>query len=354
VTEDEAFVRALVDHPGDDTPRLVYADWLDDRADPRGAYLRTEAETVRRWRETESHSIHQLNDDIAALMQGVGRMSVLMPGLDPVWVARVSRPPHGVCCDRVRFTDPGEPRPALTPADLDRVERRFDLTLPVDYRAFLLNYNGGNPEPNHFRIPGRPYGDGQYEVAVNLCSVWSAAEPEIDSDYDLVWRLKHLESYRNDEPRWLGEPHRNLMVVGLMPPWDLDWICLGCRGKVLGQVYAMAAWLDDDSREERPVISPTFAGFLNLLADHDATHVKAIKAGDVAGLVRWLDAGGDKDEAYRGSPLVAYAVRHKQPGVLRELLARGARVWDDLRRDAERIGNNEVIGLLRAAGESKP
>ena len=44
MTEDEAFVRAVVDGPGDDTPRLVYADWLDDRNDPRCAYLRAEAE----------------------------------------------------------------------------------------------------------------------------------------------------------------------------------------------------------------------------------------------------------------------------------------------------------------------
>jgi len=33
VSEDEAFIRTIVDGPGDDTPRLVYADWLDDRAD---------------------------------------------------------------------------------------------------------------------------------------------------------------------------------------------------------------------------------------------------------------------------------------------------------------------------------
>ena len=44
MNEDEAFIRAIVDAPGDDLPRLVYADWLDDRADPRGPYLRAEHE----------------------------------------------------------------------------------------------------------------------------------------------------------------------------------------------------------------------------------------------------------------------------------------------------------------------
>jgi uncharacterized protein (TIGR02996 family) len=33
MTEDESFIRAIVDTPGDDTARLVYADWLDDRDD---------------------------------------------------------------------------------------------------------------------------------------------------------------------------------------------------------------------------------------------------------------------------------------------------------------------------------
>ena len=31
MSEDEAFIRTIVDTPGDDLPRLVYADWLDER-----------------------------------------------------------------------------------------------------------------------------------------------------------------------------------------------------------------------------------------------------------------------------------------------------------------------------------
>jgi len=78
VTEDEAFIRAIVDTPGDDVARLVYADWLDDRDDPRGAYLRAEAE----WANTGKKE--------KALRAAAAR-------LDPVWVARVSRPPVGLC-----------------------------------------------------------------------------------------------------------------------------------------------------------------------------------------------------------------------------------------------------------------
>src|SRR5262245_35830763 len=43
----DAFLRAIADHPDDDGPRLVYADWLDERGDPRGEFIRTQCEAER-------------------------------------------------------------------------------------------------------------------------------------------------------------------------------------------------------------------------------------------------------------------------------------------------------------------
>jgi uncharacterized protein (TIGR02996 family) len=37
---EEAFERVIAASPDDDTARLVYADWLEERADPRGELLR--------------------------------------------------------------------------------------------------------------------------------------------------------------------------------------------------------------------------------------------------------------------------------------------------------------------------
>ena len=122
--EDEGFLRTIVESQADPVPRLVYADWLEERADPRGPYVRAELE----WAQLREPANEQVLRELAT-------------GIDPVWAARVSRPPVGVCCDHVRFFDPGQPRPRLTPADLDWVQNRFNLTLPPDYRAFLLNYN---------------------------------------------------------------------------------------------------------------------------------------------------------------------------------------------------------------------
>jgi uncharacterized protein (TIGR02996 family) len=40
--EDAAFLRAVIASPDDATPRLVYADWLEERADPRAELLRSD------------------------------------------------------------------------------------------------------------------------------------------------------------------------------------------------------------------------------------------------------------------------------------------------------------------------
>src|SRR5918912_1255225 len=44
---DAAFLRAIRDQPDDDLPRLVYADYLDERGDPRGEFIRVQVERAR-------------------------------------------------------------------------------------------------------------------------------------------------------------------------------------------------------------------------------------------------------------------------------------------------------------------
>jgi uncharacterized protein (TIGR02996 family) len=45
----QAFLRAIADTPDDDTPRLVYADWLEEHGDPdRAAYLRVQCRIAER------------------------------------------------------------------------------------------------------------------------------------------------------------------------------------------------------------------------------------------------------------------------------------------------------------------
>jgi len=137
VTDDEAFIRAVVAAPADDASRLVYADWLDERGDSRGAYMRA---TVA-W----GRGLHQVETRDKAERQ----LRHAARGLDSVWVARVTVPPVGVCCDRVHLIDCGRPIPT---SRIDQLEARLKVRLPAPYRAFLLNYNGGTPQPDVFQI----------------------------------------------------------------------------------------------------------------------------------------------------------------------------------------------------------
>src|SRR5262249_2108401 len=42
MTHDEAFLQAIIEDPDDIAPRLVYADWLEERGDPRGEFIRVQ------------------------------------------------------------------------------------------------------------------------------------------------------------------------------------------------------------------------------------------------------------------------------------------------------------------------
>jgi uncharacterized protein (TIGR02996 family) len=48
MTPDDAFLQAIINDPDDDTPRLVYADYLDDRGEnERAEFIRVQCELAR-------------------------------------------------------------------------------------------------------------------------------------------------------------------------------------------------------------------------------------------------------------------------------------------------------------------
>lgn len=46
--QEDAFLRSIIENPKDDTPRLVYADWLQERDDPHGEFIRCQVEAHRK------------------------------------------------------------------------------------------------------------------------------------------------------------------------------------------------------------------------------------------------------------------------------------------------------------------
>ncbi len=54
------------------------------------------------------------------------------------------------------------PGQALSQSDVQNLEKKLGVTLPDDYRNFLLTYNGGSPRPEGIDIQG--YGDSDVQV----------------------------------------------------------------------------------------------------------------------------------------------------------------------------------------------
>jgi uncharacterized protein (TIGR02996 family) len=255
MTEDEAFVRAIVDSPGDDTPRLVYADWLDDHSDPRGRYLRHELEWAKPWKRgtPPGWSDPVPGKDITVWEQevwnGLEEMRGRAAGLDPVWVARVSRPPAGVCCDHLEFRKPG---PQLTIADVVTGETRIGHRFPPALTAFLLNYNGGEPSPDRlvYRISDA---DGWDWVGIDsFGQLRPAAEAGTPAPGEVVWTLEALRdeviAWREDDPA-AEAVARSYLVPGRYAGYC--FLLMQPSGQEAGAMFGLDP--DDEEQAQRPL-----------------------------------------------------------------------------------------------------
>ena len=257
MNEDEAFTRAVVDNPGDNTVRLVYADWLDERDDPRGSYLRT-----------------LVTGDFVHARE-------LALRLDPVWVARVSAPPNGVCCD-FTWDQRGDP---IHSTDVDRFESRFGITLPHQYRAFLLNYNGGMIELDLWETPdGTQYSE---HCLFNSLARTSGDDPDGSLEYEYAVRRHCVFRGTPREDDMLQVRLRSSMIIGITPARP-NWVLLGIGDRNKGGIRSLAQFAVDRvaSRRHEPLnfrslseylLSLSRRGILNgALVTHDTVCIRAI------------------------------------------------------------------------------
>jgi uncharacterized protein (TIGR02996 family) len=237
MTEDEAFIRAVVDSPGDDLPRLVYADWLDERGDPRGAYLRAEAEWAQPWRRGERPILSN-------------KLRAMAKSLDATWVARVTRPPMGVCADHVGFTESGA---LLSPKELDRLERRVEVTFPTELRAFLLNWNGGVPGANRFPHPLLPNFECELQPWFSV-----GPSPNCKAEHDLAYRI-----IGNRESR--SRTRQNIAPLCAADGGYYEYISIGVRGKARNRVWHDLCEALSEFAPAPVVVARSLSEFLALL-----------------------------------------------------------------------------------------
>lgn len=78
--EHEPFIAAIEAQPNDRITRLVYADWLDERDNPAGEYLRTELRLA------------SLPEGSAEAPDLQAKLRALRPRIDPLWLSRFDQP----------------------------------------------------------------------------------------------------------------------------------------------------------------------------------------------------------------------------------------------------------------------
>src|SRR5262249_27280351 len=76
--EEFQFLRSIYNQPDDDALRLIYADWLEERGDPRAEFLRLEVQ------------LHRLPKGAMGRKATLEKhLKKLHPKLDPRWLARM-------------------------------------------------------------------------------------------------------------------------------------------------------------------------------------------------------------------------------------------------------------------------
>jgi uncharacterized protein (TIGR02996 family) len=233
MSDEEGLLRGVIASPGDAAPRLVYADWLEERDDLRGAYLRAEVAWARKRTKT-----------------GAKKLQKMAEGLDPVWAARVTRPPAGVCCDRVNFTKPG---PQLAPPDLDRVETEMGMRFPPQFRAFYLNWNGGRPSPAHVPDPRPRWAD----------------MPLFISHFITAGKLAKELRFSHSLGQYLREPSNDVPLIRDMvqfadTPDDLGHFFIGVGKRNFGRVFHFTDFCHSlEEPEQLREMAPSFGEVLN-------------------------------------------------------------------------------------------
>lgn len=137
---DDAFIRAILADPADDAARLIYADWLEERGNPRGEYLRLEVALAALGRAEPVRG--QLQD----------RLREAAAGIDLSWLAAVSRVPIENCGVSFQF----------------RCPKRWEQLQPTSDEAVRFCGNAGSgftfAPPSKSPRPTRPWASASRSI----------------------------------------------------------------------------------------------------------------------------------------------------------------------------------------------
>ncbi|MBA3856022.1 MAG: hypothetical protein C0507_03845 [Cyanobacteria bacterium PR.3.49] len=137
----------------------------------------------------------------------------------------------------------------LTAAEIEQLESHTCISLPADYKAFLLEHNGGEPDPSDFVTR-----DGKVESFVScFLPISNLVEDNL---------LEEIEGISQ-----AGQIPSNLIPIAIAAPDNR--IVIAFKGKERGKVYYWA-WDEEDenhiaSYKYIRLIADSFDDFIRLL-----------------------------------------------------------------------------------------
>ena len=145
----------------------------------------------------------------------------------------------------------------LAPKTLEDFEHELGVSLPEEYRTFLLQHNGGTPQPACFLAPDDPLeGDAspqsEREVVCFFAlhnNAWS------DSTMQGSLALPLQEAWRDLSAE---QQESNLLPVG--KDWSGNYICVGYQGQDRGRIFFY-----DHEYEVATPLAESFQAFLAAL-----------------------------------------------------------------------------------------
>jgi uncharacterized protein (TIGR02996 family) len=195
MSEEPSFLADVIARPDDVTPRLIYADWLDDHGSPLAAYVRAECDLI-----ALPSGDHRFGDRLDCLKQIVHSTEGLLGG----WEYALILDRLKGKMERLRDLDPQcevfgarghryQFAPPLAEAELLGLERRLGFLLPAEYRAFVLRVCNGHVGPGYGLEPLVP--SAAPATLAEIC-------PLTDADAEAV--LKEMRS--SDPQDWPDIP----------------------------------------------------------------------------------------------------------------------------------------------------
>ncbi len=131
---------------------------------------------------------------------------------------------------------------SLSIENLESFEHKHNITLPKDYRDFLLEYNGGYPDPGTYKI-SEELGESILNIFYGIGSMYDNLEKKFDI-FDEV------------------------LEIGFIPIADDpsgNQICIGIMKEYFGQIYHWAHDEEQDGMENMYFLSSNFKNFLDSL-----------------------------------------------------------------------------------------